>query len=74
MRKKLVRNKFTKKKSTLNAITKFQGIKWYLRQLRNKRTNEDHPDESMIKIGPHTEKSPGDLTRLAVTETREENH
>ena len=30
----------------------------------NKKTNRDHPDYSIIKIGQNTEKSPGDLRRL----------
>ena len=33
----------------------------------NKRTSEDYPDYSIIKIGQDTEKSPGDVRRLAVT-------
>ena len=36
-------------------------------RLGNKRTNGDHPDYSIIKIGQNTEKSTGDLRRLAVT-------
>ena len=38
-------------------------------RLRNERTGENHPDYSIIKIGQNTEKSPGDLRRLAVTQT-----
>ncbi len=33
----------------------------------NKRTSGDRPDYSIIKINQNTEKSPGDLRRLAVT-------
>ena len=29
----------------------------------------DHPNHSIIKIGQNTEKSPGDVKRLAVTQT-----
>ena len=36
-------------------------------RLRNQRTCGDHPDNSIIKISQNTEKSPGDLRRLAVT-------
>ena len=43
-------------------------------RLENKRTSEDHPNYSIIKIGQNTEKSPGDLRRLAVTQTPEQNH
>ena len=37
--------------------------------LGNKRTSGDHPNSSNIEIGQNTEKSPGDLSRLAVTQT-----
>ena len=33
--------------------------------LRNQRTNGDHLDYSIIKIGQNTEKGPGDLRRFA---------
>ena len=35
--------------------------------LGNKKTNGDHPNYSIIEIGQNTEKSPGDLRRVAVT-------
>ena len=38
-------------------------------RLRNKRTGRDLLDYSIINIGQNTEKSPGDLRRLAVTTT-----
>ena len=34
----------------------------------------DHPDYSIIKIDQKTEKSPGELGRLAVTQTQGKNH
>ena len=45
---------------------------WYSQQrvgtetggLGNKRTREDHPNDSIIKISHNTEKSPGDLLFL----------
>ena len=37
--------------------------------LRNKRTSGDHPSYSIIKIDQNTEKSSGDLRRLAVAQT-----
>ena len=40
----------------------------------NKRTSRDHLDYSIIKIGLNTEKSPGDLRRLAATQTPVKNH
>ena len=42
--------------------------------LGNKRTSRDHPNYSIVEIGQNTEKSPGDLTRLAVTQTPGKNH
>ena len=35
--------------------------------LGNKRVNGDRPNYSIIKIGQNTEKSPGEVRRLAVT-------
>ena len=37
--------------------------------LGNKRTSGDHRNDSIIEIGQNTEKSPGDLRKLAVTQT-----
>ena len=42
--------------------------------LENKRTSEDYPNCSIVEIGKNTEKSPGDLMRLAVTQTQVENY
>ena len=42
--------------------------------LRNQRTSRDHPNYCIIKIGQNTEKSPGYLRRLAVTQTTMKNH
>ena len=44
------------------------------RRHRNQRTSRDHPDYRIINIGQNTEKNPGDLKRLAVTQTPVENH
>ena len=38
-------------------------------RLANKKTSGDHPDSSVIQIGQNTENSPGNLRRLAVTQT-----
>ena len=38
-------------------------------RLGNKRISGDHPDDTIIKIGQITEKSPGDMSRLAVAQT-----
>ena len=35
----------------------------------NRRENQDHPDYSILEIEKSTEKSQGDLRRLAVTQT-----
>ena len=40
----------------------------------NKRTSGDHRNNSIVKIGQNTKKSPGDLRRLAVTSTPVENY
>ena len=36
--------------------------------------SEDHPNDSIIENGQNTEKSPGDLRRLAVTQTPVKDH
>ena len=38
------------------------------------RTGGDDPNDSIIENGQNTEKSPGDLRRLAVTQTPVKNH
>ena len=35
----------------------------------NRRKNRDHPNYSIVEIGQNTEKSPGNLRRLTVTQT-----
>ena len=44
------------------------------RRLRNQKTRRNHLDYSIIEIGQNTEKSPGDLRRLVVTETPVRSH
>ena len=49
--------------------------KWFGKRaggVRNRTTNGDHPNSSII--GQNTEKSPGDLSRLAVTQTPMKDH
>ena len=51
--------------------------KWLVKgtsRLRNKRTSGDHKFYTIIKIGQNTEKSSGDLRRLAVTQTLVKDH
>ena len=43
-------------------------------RLGNKRMSGDHPNYSTFKISQNTERSPGDMRRLAVTQTPVENH
>ena len=38
------------------------------------RTSGDHPNSYIIENGLNTEKSPGDLRKLAVTQTPVKNH
>ena len=38
------------------------------------RTSRDHPNDSIIENGQNTEKSPRDLSRLAVTQTPVKDH
>ena len=45
-----------------------------LRELENRRMNRDHPSYCMVEIGQNTEKSPGDLRRIAVTQTSMKNY
>ena len=40
----------------------------------NKRMSGNDPDDSIIDNGQNTEKSPGDLRRLAVTQIPVKNH
>ena len=55
---------------------------WYSHQriikgtggLRDGRTSGDHSNYNIIENGQNTEKSPGDLRRLAVTQTSLKNH
>ena len=42
--------------------------------LGNKRMSRDHPNYGIVKIGQNTEKSPGDLRRLAVIQTPMTDH
>ena len=44
------------------------------RGLGSWRTSGDHPNDSIIENGQNTKKSPGDLRRLAVTQTSVKNH
>ena len=58
--------KLWKVKVTFILGTVTQGL---IKGLGNKRASRDHPNNCIIVIGQHTEKSPGDLRRLVVTQT-----
>ena len=52
----------------------YQRIGTRTGRLGNLRTIENHPYYSIVEIGQNTEKSPGDLRKLAVTQTPVGNH
>ena len=52
----------------------YQRIGTRTGELGNKRTSGDHLSYSISEIGQNTEKSPGNLRRLAVTQTPVRNH
>ena len=60
--------------SNWSARYSHQGIGTGSEGLGNKGTDEDHPNYSMVEIGQDDEKNPGDLRRLAVTQTPVENY
>ena len=43
-------------------------------RIENQRKNRDHPNYSIVGIGQNTEKSPGDLRKVAVIQTPVKNH
>ena len=51
-----------------------QKIGTETRGLEKKKTIGDNPNNSIVEIGQNTEKSPGDLRRLSVTQTLVINH
>ena len=51
-----------------------QKISTEMGWLGNKRTSEDYPNYTIIKISQNTEKSPGNLKRFAVSKTPVRNH
>ena len=58
--------------SALGTVSK--GLEQGTGGFGNKTTSGDHPNYSIVEIGQNTEKSPGDLRRLAVTQTPVKNH
>ena len=66
-------------------VTAIPNRDWYFRYsqqrifkgnrgLENKRTSGDNPNYSIIENVQNTEKSPGDLRKLAVTQTPVKNY
>ena len=54
----------------LSTIIKGKGAG----RIGNKNTSGNHSNDSTVKIGQNTEKSPGDLGRVAVTQTPVKDH
>ena len=50
------------------------GITKGTRGLGGGRTSGDHPNDSIVENCQNTKKSPGDLRRLAVSQTSVKNH
>ena len=48
-------------RNSLQRLGKWTG------RIGNRRASQDHPDNSIAKIGQNTEKSPVDLKRLVVS-------
>ena len=48
--------------------------KGLLKGLGSWQMSGDHPNDSIVENGQNTERSPGDLRRLAVTQTPVKNH
>ena len=63
---------------TPNVISVFEtvttGLLKGLEELEVGRQVEDHPNYYIIENGQNTEKSPGELRRLVVTQTPVQNH
>ena len=57
-----------------NALYSHQRIGTGTEGLGNKRTSGDHPNYSIVEIGQKTKKNPGDLKRLAATQTPVKGH
>ena len=57
---------------SFGSVTK--GLLKRLEELEVGGTSGDHPNYYIIENGQNTEKSPGDLRRLVVSQTRVKNH
>ena len=52
----------------------YKGLSKGLEDLEDGGTSGDHPNYSIVENGQNTDKSPGDLKRLAVTQTPVKDH
>ena len=57
-----------------SALVSYKSIGTGTGGLENKRTSEDHLNNSIVGIGQNTEKCSIDLKRLAVTHTPVKDH
>ena len=51
-----------------------KGLEKKIGGIGNQRNNRGYSETALNRIGLNTEKSPGDLKRLAVTQTRGKDH
>ena len=78
----LARESKTPVKRESDGDTNCNWCSWYSHQktgtesrgVGNNRMNKDHLNYSIIEKGQNTEKSPGDLKRLAVTQALAKGH
>ncbi len=59
------------------TIRDWYSNEWIIKrtgELGGWRTSGDHPNYSIVENGQNTEKSPGDLRRLVVTQTPVKDH
>ena len=53
----------------IGTIGSPQGLGKGVGRVGNWRTNQDHPNYILVEIGKNIQKNPGDVRRLAVTQT-----
>ena len=63
-----------KKLSIMKKRYSHKRVGTSIRGLGNKRSSGDYANYNIMKIGQNTEKSPGDLSRLVVTQTSLEHY
>ena len=50
-------------------LTVTKGLEKRQKEFWNQKKNRDDPHHCIVKIGKNTEKSPGDVRKIAVTQT-----